>query len=161
MWPGFSKAILLMLMFVGGCAGSTAGGLKVSRVVLLFKSIKCEVRQMLHPRAVTTVKFEGKPLDEAVRSGVGTYFALYALLFGLIFLIVSFEPFDLETSFSATAACFNNVGPGFAAVGPIQSYADYSGFTKLVLSFAMLLGRLELYPLLLTLIPSTWARKKK
>jgi len=161
LWPGFSKTVLLTLMFIGGCAGSTAGGLKVSRVVLMFKSIRCEIRQMLHPRAVTTVKFEGKPLDKSVRSGVGTYLALYSILFFAIFLIVSLEPFDIETSFSATAACFNNVGPGLAAVGPLASYAEYSGFTKAVLSLAMLLGRLELYPIILTFTPSTWARKHK
>lgn len=161
LWPAFSKAILLMLMFVGGCAGSTAGGLKVSRVVLLFKSIKCEISQMLHPRAITTVKFEGKPIDKSVRSGVGTYFSLYAILLGLLFLVISTEPFSLETNISAVISCFNNIGPGFEAVGPMLSYGEYSGFAKVVLSFTMLLGRLELYPILLTLNPSTWARKNK
>ncbi len=161
LWPTFSKAILLTLMFIGGCAGSTAGGLKVSRVVLMFKSIKCEIRQMLHPRAVTTVKFEGKAVDKAVRSGVGTYFSLYAVILAAVLLIICTEPFSLETNISAVVSCFNNIGPGFDAVGPMLSFSEYSGFAKATLSLTMLLGRLELYPILLTFIPSTWARKKK
>lgn len=161
LWPSLSKTVLLLLMFVGGCAGSTAGGLKVSRIVLLVKSIGSEVRQLLHPRAVTSVKFEGKPVDKSVRNGVGTYLALYFILFGVIFLLLSIEPFDMETNLTATAACFNNIGPGMAMVGPMSSFAIYSAPSKLLLSLAMLLGRLELYPILLTLIPSTWARKHK
>ena len=159
LWPGLSKAVLFLLMFIGGCAGSTAGGLKVSRAVMLFKMIRRELHRMLHPRAVYSVKFEGKPISEQVRTGVSTYFALYCVGIAATFFLVSFEPFDLETNLSAAISCFNNVGPGFSAIGPMSSYAAYSSFTKIVLSIAMLLGRLELYPLLLTFSPSTWVRK--
>jgi len=161
LWPSFSKTVLLLLMFIGGCAGSTAGGLKVSRIVLLIKSIGSEVRHLLHPRAITTVKFEGKTVDKSTRKGIGTYLALYFFLFAVIFLLVSIEPYDMETNFTATAACFNNVGPGFSLVGPVENFSFYSGFTKAALSAAMLLGRLELYPILLTLSPAAWSKKHK
>lgn len=157
-WPGLSKAVLLVLMVMGGCAGSTAGGLKVSRVQLLFKSIQRELRRLLHPRSVGVVKLEGRRVDEATVQGAGTYFALYMLLLAVIFLVVSVEPFDIESNFSAVAACFNNVGPGLGAFGPASSYAAYSDLTTGVLSIAMLLGRLEIYPLLLALAPSTWTK---
>ena len=160
LWPALSKNILLVLMFIGGCAGSTAGGLKVSRVVILFKMIRAELRRLLHPRSVNSVKFEGRTVDPGTRTSVGTYFALYMLLFSGVFLFISlWDPFDFETNFSAVAACFNNVGPGFGGVGPLSSYSAYSGISKVVLSFAMLFGRLEIWPLLLTLSPSVWAKK--
>lgn len=160
LWPAFSKVILLTLMFIGGCAGSTAGGLKVSRVVILFQSIKREFRKLLHPRSVNVVKFEGKSLDGNVLNNVKNYFALYMICFFLIFLAISWEPMSLETHLSAAVSCFNNVGPGFAAVGPTVSYAGYSPISKVVLSFAMLLGRLEIFPLLLTFAPSAWQKNK-
>jgi len=159
LWPQFSKTILLLLMFIGGCAGSTAGGLKVSRVVMLSRMIRREMRHMLHPRSVSAVKMDGKPVEEGILSGVGTYFALYMSCFVVIFLLLSFEPFGLETNLTATVACFNNVGPGLGAVGPAGNYAAYSPFAKYVLSAAMLLGRLEIYPLLLAFLPSTWTKK--
>ena len=159
LWPQFSKAILLLLMIVGACAGSTGGGLKVSRAVMLFKTVGREIRHLLHPRSVNSVRFEGKQVDGATLKGVSSYFALYIICILAICLILSLEPFDLETNLSATMACFNNIGPGLAAVGPASNYAAYSPLSKLVLSLAMLLGRLEIYPLLLTLIPTTWIRK--
>ena len=159
LWPQFSKAILLLLMIVGACAGSTGGGLKVSRAVMLFKMVGKEIRHLLHPRSVNSVRFEGKQVDGATLKGVSSYFALYIICILAICLILSLEPFDLETNLSATLACFNNIGPGLAAVGPASNYAAYSPLSKLVLSLAMLLGRLEIYPLLLTLIPTTWIRK--
>ena len=159
LWPQFSKAILLLLMIVGACAGSTGGGLKVSRAVMLFKTVGREIRHLLHPRSVNIVRFEGKQVDGATLKGVSSYFALYIICILAICLILSLEPFDLETNLSATLACFNNIGPGLAAVGPASNYAAYSPLSKLVLSLAMLLGRLEIYPLLLTLIPTTWIRK--
>ena len=158
-WSGLSKGILLLVMFTGACAGSTAGGLKLSRVVLLFKSIKANLKQMLHPRSVEAVRFEGKRVENETITNVSKYFALYIFCFAVIFFIVSFEPFDIETNFSAVAACFNNVGPGFSAVGPMSNYAAYTDFTKLVLSYAMLLGRLEIYPMLLLFAPSVWKRR--
>ena len=159
LWPQFSKAILLLLMIMGACAGSTGGGLKVSRAVMLFKTVGREIRHLLHPRSVNSVRFEGKQVDGATLKGVSSYFALYIICILAICLVLSLEPFDLETNLSATLACFNNIGPGLAAVGPASNYAAYSPLSKLVLSLAMLLGRLEIYPLLLTLIPTTWIRK--
>lgn len=159
LWPEMSKGILLFLMFIGGCAGSTAGGLKVSRVVMLLKMIRRELNRMLHPRSVSVVKFEGKQVDESTLNSVSVYFVLYIICFCVIFFVLCFEPFDFATNFSATAACFNNVGPGFGAVGPAASYQGYSALSKVVLSIAMLLGRLEIFPLLLAFSPSTWAKK--
>ncbi len=160
LWPQLSKAILFVLMFIGGCAGSTAGGLKVSRVMILGRTIGREIRQMLRPRSVNTVKFEGKQIEDATLRNCSTYFALYMVCYVLIFLFLSaFDTFDFETNFTAVSACFNNVGPGFGAVGPASSFAEYSDASKLVLSLAMLLGRLEMFPLIITLSPSTWTKK--
>lgn len=159
LWNGFSKAILVILMIIGACAGSTAGGLKVSRVIMLFKSVKCELRRMLHPRSVSAVRFEGKPLDRQTISGVAFYFAIYVAIIFAVFLAISWEPFDFETKFTSVLACFNNVGPGLGAVGPAGSFTGYSWITKLILSFSMLLGRLEIYPMLFMLSPSVWRRQ--
>ncbi len=159
LWPSFAKGVLLVLMFIGGCAGSTAGGLKVSRVLILSRMVRKELRRMLHPRSVNTVKIDGKQLDDVTLNGVGTYFAVYVFCFTAVFLMLCLEPFGLETNFTAAVACFNNVGPGFGAVGPMGNYAAFSAVSKLVLSGAMLLGRLEIYPLLLTVIPATWTKK--
>ncbi len=159
LWPHFSKAILLMLMFFGGCAGSTAGGLKISRVVILMKTIRRELKRMLHPRSVNTINFEGKQLEQSTIKGVSSYFAIYVALFAIIFLIISLEPFDFETDFSAVAACFNNVGPGFALVGPAGNFSIFSDFSTFILSIAMLLGRLEIFPLVLAFSLSTWKKQ--
>lgn len=159
-WPTLSRMILVLLMFVGACAGSTAGGLKVSRVVLLFKVTRREIRHLLHPRSVSSVRFEGKPVDQATLISVGSYFALYIGLFAIFWFIVSFQPgFDGVSNFTAVAACYNNIGPGLNLVGPTLSYAEYTPFVKLVLSLAMLFGRLEIYPMLISLSPSTWMKK--
>ncbi len=158
LWPSLSKGILFILMFVGACAGSTAGGLKISRVVLLFKMIAKETRRLIHPRSVSAVNFEGKEVDVHIQSSVTSYFAIYIVSYFVIFFILSFEPFSMETNITAAAACFNNVGPGFAGVGPMMNFAAYSPFSKLFLSLAMLLGRLEIFPILIALIPSTWKK---
>lgn len=159
LWPNLSKGILFILMFTGACAGSTAGGFKLSRIVLLIKMIRREIKKMVHPRAVTSVKFEGRKIETPVLSSVAVYLSLYVVCFISLFLVLCIEPFDLETNLSAAASCFNNVGPGFGSIGPMYSYAEYSSFSKVVLSFAMLFGRLEIYPLLLTFTPSTWMKK--
>lgn len=159
LWPSFSKAVIFILMFIGGCAGSTAGGIKISRIIMMFKTIANDLRRLAHPRAVTTVSFEGKTVDEPTRRGVGEYLMLYLFVFGACFLAVSFESFDFETNFTAVATCINNVGPGFGGVGPASSFAAYSPLSKIILSVAMLLGRLEFYPLLLAALPATWTRR--
>lgn len=156
-FPAYSKAVLLLLMFVGGCAGSTAGGLKVSRIGILARIVRKELRKVIHPRSANAVKYEGKVLTEEAMAGVTSYFALYMVLFAMLLIVVSFDGasgLTLEANLSAVASCLNNVGPayGINALG----YYNYSDFTKLVLSFAMLLGRLEIYPILLTFAPSTW-----
>ncbi len=159
LWPTLSKSILLMLMFCGACAGSTGGGFKISRIQLLLSTVKRDLRRLIHPRAVGAVKMEGKRLDEATISGTSAYLVIYLALFVVGFLLISLEQFSVETNFSAMASCLNNIGPGFDAVGPMSNYAAYSPLSKMVLSFAMLFGRLEIYPLLFVLIPSTWTKK--
>ena len=159
-WPELSKTLLVLLMFMGGCAGSTAGGLKVSRLVMLYKIVKRELRHLLHPRSVGAVRFEGKTVDNTTLISVANYFAIYAGLFVVFLLIVSFQPgFNLQSNFTAVASCFNNIGPGLDLVGPASSFAAYKPVLKLVLSFAMLFGRLEIYPMLISMSPSTWLRK--
>ena len=161
LWPGLSKGILFILMFIGACAGSTAGGLKVSRVVLLFKRVAVNLKHSLHPRSTEHVHLEGKKVENDTLTGVTVYFALYFFVFTAVFIILLFEPFDLETNISAVAACFNNVGPGLAKVGPAGNYDIYSPLSKVALSFAMLLGRLEIYPMILLFSPTSWIKRRK
>lgn len=158
LWPSFSKAILFLLMFTGACAGSTSGGFKISRVVILVKKIHSEIKKLIHPRAVKTVTFEGKRLEEQTVTGVSVYLAIYAFCFLFLFLALSLDSFDFETNVSAVLACFNNIGPGFGAVGPAGSFAGYSLFSKVVLTIAMLLGRLEIFPLIIVAMPGTWSK---
>lgn len=163
-WPAISKAILFILMMVGGCAGSTAGGFKLTRVIILFKKIGNDLKKALHPRTATVVKIGGEKVSDETISGVTSYLAIYVLIFLAVFLILSCDPNvpqanAIETNLTASAAAFNNIGPGFAAVGPTCSFAFYSPLSKIVLIFAMLLGRLEIYPILLTLSPSTWIKR--
>ncbi|MBO5936198.1 MAG: TrkH family potassium uptake protein [Clostridia bacterium] len=159
LWPGYSKTLILLLMFIGGCAGSTAGGFKISRIVLLFKNIKRELQKLLHPRAVATIRLDGKRVDEKTISSLGAYLAIYALFMCVVVFLLGFDKFDLETNISVAASCVNNIGPGLGAAGPASSYALYSPFSKVILSFTMLLGRLEIFPLILTFSPSTWVKK--
>ena len=159
LWPSFSKGILFLLMFMGACAGSTGGGLKVSRVVILGQMLRNEIRRMVHPRAVSVVRYEGKIVDKETQTGTATYFALYSLCIVATFLLISVDNFSFETNVSAAVACFNNIGPGFDMVGPTGSFSAFSDFSKIVLAFAMLLGRLEVFPLLLAFAPSVWRRR--
>ena len=159
-WPAFSKAVLFALMFVGACAGSTAGGLKVSRVLLLLKSIRRTVRKALHPRRVQSVRRDGHVIDEETSNTVNAYLAVYCVILLLSFVVISVDGYSIGTNISAVAACFNNVGPGFELVGATGNYGHYSDFSKLVLSADMLLGRLEIFPLLVLFSPDTWSRKR-
>ncbi|MBE6692345.1 MAG: TrkH family potassium uptake protein [Ruminococcaceae bacterium] len=160
LWPGLSKGILIVLMCIGACSGSTAGGIKISRIVILFKLIAREIKRLIHPRSVSSVKFEDKPLDDQTLNSVATYIAIYLFCLVTVFLIVCREPFGFETNFSAVIATFNNIGPGFGRVGATGSFAAYSDLSKLVFSGAMLLGRLEIFPLIIALSPSTWKKTR-
>ena len=158
LWPTFSKSVLLVLMFIGGCAGSTAGGLKVGRVLILGKASAADMRKMLHPNAIATVRVEGKPLrDQSVRSAY-QYITVYLLVFAASFLLLSLEGLDMVTTSTALITCINNVGPGLELVGPMGNFSVFSYAAKLLLSFDMLVGRLELFPMLLLFAPSVWIR---
>ena len=157
-WPLFSKVILLSLMFIGGCSGSTAGGLKISRIIITWKEIKRTLFQIIHPRSVEIVKLDGKAVDKGVVQGVCVYSCLCIFLFFISLLVVSFDNMDIETTVAAVASCLNNVGAGLGKVGPGGNYAGFSVLSKGVLAFNMLLGRLELYPLLLLISPRTWRK---
>lgn len=159
-WPAFSKAILLSLMFIGASAGSTGGGLKVSRVLLLMKSIRRTIRKALHPRRVQPVYMDGRAVGEEVCDNVNAYLAIYCVILVLSFAIISVDGFSIGTNFSAVASCFNNIGPGFELVGATQNFSIYSDLSKIILSLDMLLGRLEIFPLLLLLSPDTWSRRR-
>ena len=159
LWPSISKAILLLLMIVGACAGSTGGGLKCIRVLLLFKVLRRNIRQILNPRKVLVVRSNGKPADEKVLDNVNAYFAAYVIIIVLCTLILSLDGFSLETNLSAVLATFNNIGPGFGAVGPTCTFADYSVLSKLTMCLAMLAGRLEIFPILVMFSRSTWSKK--
>lgn len=160
-WPSLSQGVLFIILFLGGCAGSTAGGLKMSRIILLFKLIGRELRQLIHPRSVNSVKFEGKAVNEQTLFSVSTYFSVYMVIVAGGFLTLCFDPHitDFKTVLSSVVSCFNNVGPILGNAGANGTLADYSPFSKVVLSFLMLMGRLEIYPILLALSPSTWTKR--
>ena len=159
LWPEFSKGILVLLMFIGACAGSTGGGFKVSRVIILAKSIYRQLIQFIYPRSVSVIKLDGKTADEEIVTGVSTYLATYTFLFlASILLLTVDHRFDLITDFTAVTATFNNIGPGLAAVGPTRNFADMSTLSKYVLMFDMLAGRLELYPILMLFVPRIWKK---
>ncbi len=157
-WPAFSRGLLLCLMMVGACAGSTGGGIKVARIVLLMKGMARNIRRAVRPQQVQAVKMNGRAVDEKVLSGVNSYLAAYVLLVIVSFLLISFDGFSVTSNFSAVMACFNNIGPGFDAVGATCTYAGYGALSKLVLIFDMLAGRLEIFPILILFLPNTWKR---
>ena len=155
-WPVFSKTVLVLLMFVGGCAGSTAGGLKVTRIVTLAKAAVMDMRKMLHPNAVINVRMEGRALPEKQVRGVQAYLSIYTLILCGSWLLLSLAGFDELTTFTAVVTCINNVGPGLNMVGPTGNFGFFAPWAKLLLSFDMLAGRLELFPMLLLFTPSIW-----
>lgn len=158
-WPALSKAILLLVMMTGACAGSTAGGLKVSRCIILFKNIGREFRHILHPRSVNVTRMDGEPVSDETCRAAANYFAVYIILVIAVFLLISINGSGFETDFTATFTCINNVGPGFGAVGPAGNFAGYSYFAKSVLTLAMLFGRLEIIPMIVLFSPGTWRRR--
>lgn len=160
LWPEFSKTILLILMLIGACAGSTGGGIKVSRLLLLYKSLRCELKRMLSPRTVRVVSVDGRTVDAQTLRGVSLYMTAYLFICGASLLLLSLNQFGLEVSFSAVMACLNNIGPGFGIAGPLGGYADFSVLSKLVLCMDMLIGRLEIFPILLLCAPQTWIHRK-
>ncbi len=159
MWPGLSKTILLLLMIIGASAGSTGGGFKCGRVLLVLKSLRRSVQQIVHPQKVQVVRVNGQTIDEKVLQNTNAYLAAYAILSVASFLLISVDGFSITTNLSAVLACFNNIGPGFEAVGPTCNYAAYGTFSKLVLALDMLAGRLEIFPILILFSRTTWAHR--
>ena len=158
-WPELSKCILVILMFIGACSGSTAGGMKISRVVMLVKTIKKELSLILHPREVRKIRMDGHILDHETLRNTNVFFVIYILLTLTTTLLISIDNFDFTTNFTAVVATLNNIGPGLNMVGPTQNFSIYSDFSKFILMFNMLAGRLELFPMVFMLMPSTWRRK--
>jgi len=158
LWPSFSKTILVILMFIGACAGSTGGGMKVSRIVIGMKTVKKELSTLIHPRSVKILRFEGKAIEHTVLRSVNTYFIAYMVIFVVSLLIVSIENYDLVTNFTAVTTALNNIGPGLGKAGPTCNFSFFSPLTKIVLMFDMLAGRLELFPMLLLFSPRTWMK---
>ncbi|MGI6768440.1 MAG: TrkH family potassium uptake protein [Bacilli bacterium] len=158
LWPSFSKWILVLLMFSGGMAGSTAGGIKISRIVIQTKIILKEIKYSINPRRVTTLTFENKPLEPGVIKGASSFILVYMLLlFGGV-LLISLDGKDLLTNFTASLSCLSNIGPGLEIIGPLGNYSSFSNFSKLILSILMLAGRLEIFPILILFSPNTWKR---
>ncbi len=161
LWPGFSKTIILLLMIVGASAGSTGGGMKVSRLILMLRDLKTNISRTLRPRSVQVVHMNGRPVNDNVLHGLSAYVAAYWLLIGLSLIMISLDEQSLETNISAVISCFNNIGPGFAAVGPMCNYAQLSNLSKIVLSMDMLLGRLEIFPILALFSGNAWQSRRK
>lgn len=158
-WPAFSKSILMLLMIIGGCAGSTAGGLKCGRAMILFKGLKRNIKKMIFPRKVEVVTVDKVALNETVLDNTNSYLAAYVIIIILSTLCVSVDGFSFETNLSAVISCFNNIGPGFDGVGPMSNFSCYGDFSKIVLIFDMLAGRLEIFPILAIFAKSSWTRK--
>ena len=152
-WPQYTQALIVMLMFIGGCAGSTGGGIKLSRVMLLVKNATADVGRMISPRRVKRVRMDGKCVSDNVLTTVGTFFSLYILILLVCTFVVSFDGNDFTTSFTASLSCISNVGPGLAGVGPRYNYSGFSVLSKIFMSITMLIGRLEIYPVLILLMP--------
>lgn len=159
LWPMFSKSILMLLMIIGASAGSTGGGIKVSRLLILFKAIRREIGLIIHPRRIQTVKLENEILDDRVLTSVLVFLSTYALIALAATFLVATDGYDFETTATAVLSALGNIGPGFSLVGPMGNFSVFTGFSKLVLSFCMLAGRLEIFPMLLLFSPSVWRKK--
>lgn len=156
LWPQACKVVLVLLMFIGACAGSTGGGIKVSRIIIMVKTVIKELNSYIHPKSIKKINFEGKPVEHEVVRSTNVFLITYILLFAISVFLVSFEGRDLITTFTAVAATFNNIGPGLGDVGPVCNFGILTGFSKWVLIFDMLAGRLELFPLLILFHPHIW-----
>ena len=159
LWPALSKTVLVLVMFIGACAGSTGGGMKVSRILIIFKGFIREIYTLIHPKQVKKISIDKRPVDREVVRSVNAYLACYILVFAISLLLITLDNRDLVTNFTAVAATINNIGPGLSEVGPAANFADFSIFSKLVLTFNMIAGRLELFPMLILFSPATWKKK--
>ena len=157
-WPMFSQMILFVLMFIGACAGSTGGGLKVGRVIIIVKAVWRELRRAINPKRVKAIKLDGAVIEKDVVLTTSAYFIIYIFIIGISSLLLSIDNFDFTTTITAVVTCINNVGPGFAAVGPTENFADFSNFSKIILSANMLIGRLEVFPIMILFMRSTWKK---
>ena len=157
-WPEFSRTLLVLLMFIGACAGSTGGAIKCSRVLLLLRAIRREIRQVIHPRAVNVVKLDGRVVDEKDLRSTMIFFAAYMFITLTAILLVSVDNFSFGSTFTAVVTCIGNVGPGLEMVGPMGNFSAFSGFSKLVLSMCMILGRLEIIPILVLFSGTAWKK---
>ena len=158
LWPAFSKGILILLMFLGACAGSTGGGLKCARALLLMKALRRNISQILRPQKVKVIRVNDKTIDERIVANTGSYFFVYMLLILASFLILSLDGFSPLTNLTAAISCFNNMGPGLEAVGPTCNFSGFSALSKIILILDMLAGRLEIFPILILLNPKAWKR---
>ena len=158
LWPTLSKEILVVLMFIGACAGSTGGGIKVSRLLILGKTLGKELKQALHPQVVAPVRMDGKLLNHETIRTTNVFMGAYFFIFVVSFLLISLDGFDMVTNFTAIAATLNNIGPGLAQVGPMMNFDSFTNPAKLVMIFDMLAGRLEIFPMLVLFLPDTWRR---
>lgn len=159
LWPSFSKAILVCLMIIGASAGSTGGGFKCGRMILVFKSLRRNIRKILHPQKIQVIKNNGRMVDEKVIENTNAYLAAYVIIIMISFIIISLDGFSTTTNITAVLACFNNIGPGLEAVGPTCNFSGFSILSKLVLIMDMLAGRLEIFPILILFSRSTWMRR--
>ena len=157
-WPGLSRTLIVLLMFIGACAGSTGGGIKVSRIIIFVKGAVREIGQIIHPKQVKKLTLDKRPIDHEVVRSVNAYLVCFFLIFAASVALISFNEYDLVTNFTAVSAMINNVGPGLELVGPTQSFGHFSGFSKLVLVFDMLAGRLELFPMLILFSPRAYKK---
>ena len=157
-WPELSRTVLVFAMFIGACAGSTGGGIKVSRIILMFKGMTRELSKLTHPKQIKKITLDSRPVEHEVIRSINAYIICYVSIFAVSVFLLSFNGYDSTTNFTATLATINNIGPGLNAVGPTQNFAFFSPFSKLVLIFDMLAGRLELFPMLVLFAPSTWRK---
>ena len=159
LWPALSKTLLVTLMFIGACAGSTSGGIKVSRIQIILKTIRKELSLIIHPRQVKKIRMDGHPVDHETLRSANVFLVVYFVLLLTSMLLISVDEFDFSTNFTSVVTVLNNIGPGLNLVGPTQNFSIFSPFSKFVLMFDMLAGRLELFPMMILLMPSTWKRK--